>query len=250
LLAGCALLGPAPVREALRTWEEILHEPPAQRRVLATACRALAGLNAMIGRFDEAREYCGRDKKILSELGLRLSAAGAAEVYGLVEQLAGDLEAAAEEFERGCKVFEEVGEWSGLSTLACYAADVCCGLGRYEDARRLSVTGEQNATADDFASQMLWRAARARCAAADGELEEAERLAREGVAVAERTDFILMHATTLRSLAEVLLACGDAPGAATATRAALELYERKGNVIAADRTRAVLLALPPSATYR
>jgi DNA-binding SARP family transcriptional activator len=250
LLAGCALLGPTPVYEALRAWEEILYEPPAQRRVLATACRALAGLNAMIGRFDEAREYCRRDKEILSELGLRLSAAGAAEVYGLVEQLAGDLNSAADEFERGCQVFDQVGEWSGLSTLACHAADVCCDLGRYEDARRLSITGEQNATPDDFASQMLWRAARARCAAAAGELAEAERLAREGVAVAEQTDFILMHATTLRSLAEVLLKRGDASGAAAATRTALELYERKGNVVAADRTRAALLSLPPSATYR
>jgi DNA-binding SARP family transcriptional activator len=249
-LAACALLGPTPVADGLRTWEQILEEPPVQRRVLATACRALAGLSAMIGRFDEARGYCKRDKEILAELGLRLSAAGAAEVYGLVEQLAGDLDAAADEFERGCQVFEEVGEWSGLSTLACHAADACCDLGRYGDARRLSITGEQNATPDDFASQMLWRAARARCAAAAGELEEAERLAREGVAVAERTDFILMHATTLRSLAEVLLKRGDASGSAAATRTALELYERKGNVVAADRTRAALLSLPPSATYR
>jgi DNA-binding SARP family transcriptional activator len=249
LLAGCALLGPTPVADGLRTWDEILAEPPAQRRVLATACRALAGLNAMVGRFDEAREYVRRDKEILAELGLRLSSAGAAEVYGLVEQLAGNVEAAAHEFERGRRFFEEVGERSGLSTLACYAAEACCDLGRYEEARRLSVTGEETATPDDLASQMLWRAARARCAAAAGDLNEAERLARDGVAVAERTDFIVMHATTLRSLAEVLLKRGDASGAAAATRAALELYERKGNVVAAKRTRAALLAVAPSATY-
>jgi DNA-binding SARP family transcriptional activator len=250
LLAACTLLGPTSVGDGLRTWEDILAEPPAQRRILATACRALAGLNAMAGRFDEAREYVRRDKEILAELGLRLSAAGAAEVYGLVEQLAGNMEAAADEFERGCQVFEEVGERSGLSTLACHAAEACCNLGRYDVARRLSVTGEETATSDDLASQMLWRAARARCAAAAGDLNEAERLAREGVAVAERTDFIVMHATTLRSLAEVLLKREDASGAAAATRAALELYERKGNVVAAKGTRAALLVIAPSATYR
>jgi DNA-binding SARP family transcriptional activator len=250
LLAGCVLLGPTPVADGLRTWEDILAEPPAQRRVVATACRALAGLNAMVGRFEEAREYCRRDKQILAELGLRLSAAGAAEVYGLVEQLAGNLDAAAEEFERGWRAFDEVGERSALSTLVCHAAEVCCDLGRYDEARRLSVVSEENATPDDLASQMLWRAARARCAAAKGDLEEAERVAREGVAIAERTDFILMHATTLRSLAEVLLKRGEGSAAAEATRAALELYERKGNLVAAERARAALLSLPPSATYR
>jgi DNA-binding SARP family transcriptional activator/tetratricopeptide (TPR) repeat protein len=249
LLAGCALLGPTPVADGLRTWQEILAEPPEQRRVLATACRALAGLNAMIGHVEEAREYCERDKQILAELGLRLSAAGAAEVYGLVEQLSGNLDAAAEEFERGCMVFEELGERSGLSTLACHAAEVYCDLGRYDDARRLSIVGEENATPDDLASQMLWRAARARCAAAAGEVDEAERLARDGVAIAARTDFALMHASTLKSFAEVLLARGDGTAASDATRSALELYERKGNLVAADRTRTALLSLGPRASY-
>jgi DNA-binding SARP family transcriptional activator len=248
LLAGCALLGPTPVADGVRTWRDIVAEPPEQRRVLATACRALAGLNAMLGRFEDAREYCERDKKILVDLGLRVSAAGAAEVYGLVEELAGNLDAAAEEFERGCRVFDELGERSGLSTLACHAAQIYCDVRRYDEARRLSVIGEENATPDDLASQMLWRAARARCAAAAGALDEAEGLAREGVAVAERTDFIVMHATTLRSLAEVLLARGDQRGAAGAIRSALELYERKGNVVAAERTREMLLSLTPSAT--
>jgi DNA-binding SARP family transcriptional activator/tetratricopeptide (TPR) repeat protein len=248
LLAGCTLLGPTPVADGVRTWRDILAEPPEQRRVLATACRALAGLNAMLGRFEEAREYCERDKQILADLGLRVSAAGAAEVYGLVEELAGNLDAAAEEFERGCRVFDELGERSGLSTLACHAAQIYCDVRRYDEARGLSVIGEENATRDDLASQMLWRAARARCAAAAGALDEAEGLAREGVAVAERTDFILMHATTLRSLAEVLLARGDQRGAAGAIRSALELYERKGNVVAAERTREMLLSLTPSAT--
>jgi DNA-binding SARP family transcriptional activator/tetratricopeptide (TPR) repeat protein len=248
LLAACSLFSPTPVAEGLRTWEEVLAEPPAQRRVLATAWRALAGLNAMAGRFDEAREYCARDKELLAELGLRISAAAAAEVYGGVEQLAGNLERAAEEFVRGYRAFDELGERSGLSTLAAHAAHAHCDLGRDDEARRLSVIAEENASPDDLSTQMLWRAARARCAAVAGELDEAERLAREGVAVAERTDFILMHATTLRSLAEVLLARGDQRGAAGAIRSALELYERKGNVVAAERTREMLLSLTPSAT--
>jgi DNA-binding SARP family transcriptional activator/class 3 adenylate cyclase/tetratricopeptide (TPR) repeat protein len=249
LLAACSLFSPTPVAEGLRTWEGILAEPPAQRRVLATACRALGGLNAMVGRFDEAREYCARDKELLAELGLRISAAAAAEVYGAVEQLAGNLERAAEEFVRGYQAFHELGERSGLSTLASHAAHTHCDLRRYDEARRLSVLAEDNASPEDLSTQMLWRAARARCAAAAGELDEAERLAREGVAVAERTDFIVMHAGTLESLAEVLLARGDQVGATGAIRSALELYERKGNLVAAERTRAALLSLTPSATY-
>jgi DNA-binding SARP family transcriptional activator/tetratricopeptide (TPR) repeat protein len=249
-LAAAALTGPTPVAEGLRTWEEILAEPPKQRRVLATACRVLAGLSAMLGRFEEAREYRERDKRLLAELGLRVSAAAASEVYGDIELLAGDPAAAAEEFLRGFQSFDELGERSGASTLACYAAEARCEQGLYREALQLTIACEVRATEDDLASQMLWRAARARCEVAEGNLEEAERLAREGVAIAERTDFILFHATTLRSLAGVLVARENVSGAADATRTALELYERKGNVVAAERTRAALMSITARASYR
>jgi tetratricopeptide (TPR) repeat protein len=248
LLAGCVLQGPTPVREGLRAWEEVLAEPPNQRRVLATACRVLALLNAMLGRFDDAREYCRRDKRLLAELGLRVSAAGATEVYGRVELLAGNPAAAAEEFLHGFTSYEELGERSGASTLACYAAEARYEQGLYADARQLTIACEERATEDDLASQMLWRAIRAHCAVTAGDLEEAENLARDGVAIAERTDFLVFHATTLRSLADVLLARGDTAGAADATRAALELYERKGHVVKAEQTRSALMSVTARAS--
>jgi DNA-binding SARP family transcriptional activator/tetratricopeptide (TPR) repeat protein len=249
LLAGCTLSGPTPVAEGLRAWEEILAEPPNQRRVLATACRVLGYLNAMLGRFEEARQYCERDKGLLAELGLRVSAAAATEVYGFVELLAGNAAAAAEEFLHGFNSYDELGERSGASTLACYAAEARCEQGLYDEALELTIACVERATEDDLASQMLWRAARARCAVAAGDLDEAERLAREGVAIAERTDFILMHATTLLSLADVLLARENVSAAADPTRTALELYERKGNVVAAERARAALMSVTAGGSY-
>ena len=74
-----------------------------------------------------------------------------------------------------------------------------------------------------------------------GELEEGERLAREAVALAAETDMLNMHADALVDLAEVLaLAGGRTPAE---LEQALALYERKGNLVMAERTRSRLAEL-------
>jgi hypothetical protein len=69
--------------------------------------------------------------------------------------------------------------------------------------------------------------------------EEAERLAREGVAVAANCEFVVLHADVLLDLAEVLRLAGRPDEAEAATAEAVNIYERKGNVAAAERARAL-----------
>jgi hypothetical protein len=76
-----------------------------------------------------------------------------------------------------------------------------------------------------------------------GEAEEAERLAREAVALAERTDFLSMHADALVDLAEVVRLLGRSDEAAPALKVALKLYKQKGNAAAAKRVTALVKAL-------
>ena len=73
-------------------------------------------------------------------------------------------------------------------------------------------------------------------------LGAAESFAREAVALAEETDFLVVHADGLVDLAEVLRAAGRADEALSALGDALLLYERKGNVTASRRTQALLAA--------
>jgi len=95
----------------------------------------------------------------------------------------------------------------------------------------------------------MWRQVRAKVLARRGELETAERLAREAVELAETTDSLNWRGDARRDLAEVLRLAGRTQEAADAARSALSLYEQKGNVVMAGRARAVLDELV-SATER
>ena len=75
-----------------------------------------------------------------------------------------------------------------------------------------------------------------------GQLEEAEALAREGVAVAADSEFVVLHADVLLDLAEVLELARRPQEAREATAEAVSIYERKGNVAAARRARGLLTA--------
>jgi hypothetical protein len=71
-----------------------------------------------------------------------------------------------------------------------------------------------------------------------GELEKGERLAREAVTLAEETDMLNAHAGALIDLSEVLTLAGL--NAQAELEQALALYERKGNLVMAERTRSRL----------
>jgi hypothetical protein len=87
---------------------------------------------------------------------------------------------------------------------------------------------------------VIWRSARAKVRARAGDHAEAERLARDAVALAEATDSLTLHGDALMSLAEVLRASGGDGEAVASLERALELYAAKGNVAAARRARALL----------
>ena len=91
-------------------------------------------------------------------------------------------------------------------------------------------------------TQMLSRQVRAKVLARRGEHAEAERLAREAVAIGEGTDALNWQGDANADLAEVLLLGGKAGEAAAALEQALDRYERKGNLVMARRTRDRLAA--------
>lgn len=70
--------------------------------------------------------------------------------------------------------------------------------------------------------------------------EEAERLAREAVALGEATDMLNSQGDAYADLGEVLLVTGKPDEAAAALEQAIERYERKGNVVSTRRAQARL----------
>jgi tetratricopeptide (TPR) repeat protein len=90
---------------------------------------------------------------------------------------------------------------------------------------------------DDVMTQLLWRQAKALVVASRGEHAEGERLAREAIAIGDRTQSPNEQAQAYYDLAEVLRLAGRPDGAADALRAALARYERKENLPMAESTR-------------
>ncbi|MGH3034915.1 MAG: BTAD domain-containing putative transcriptional regulator [Gaiellaceae bacterium] len=239
LLLGAGLFGPTRVSDAIRRCEELLALPPRQQRVKASAYRALAGLVAMEGRFGEARELLEQDRAIIEDVGLRVAAAVASEIWGIVEMLAGDPEAAERRLREGYGILDAMGEKSGLSTLAAMLAHAVYAQGRHEEAFRFTEISEEAAPEEDRSANVYWLAARAKVLARRGRSEEGETHARKALELAEPTDFLNMRGHALTDFAEVLRLAGRASEACTAVAEALQLYEQKGNTVAAQEARAV-----------
>ena len=150
-----------------------------------------ARLEAMQSRFDTARAHLAEARAIGDDLGLdALLASHTRPAAGWVELLAGDAVVAERELRRACAFLEEVGELGYLSSAAPLLADALLAQGR--DAEALSVTDrwppERLTVPEDIDAQAGWRRVRAKALARLGEPNEAERLAREAVAMAARTD--------------------------------------------------------------
>jgi hypothetical protein len=90
-----------------------------------------------------------------------------------------------------------------------------------------------------LASQAGWRCVRAKVLARRGRHDEATALAREAVALADRTDMLVKRGDARLALAAVLELAG-ADGASPLLAEAVQLYEEKESVVDAARARTLL----------
>ena len=238
-LASAALSGPTPAHEGLERCEELLSRFADRPVKAALVLNSLAGLQAMLGRFDEARRSLERARTTLADFGVPWGAKSHAEA--LVATLADDHEEAERSLRADYDYFASRGEKAFLSTTAALLARAVEAQGRRYEAYELTEVAERNGASADFATQIVWRGVRARIVAEDGEGETAERLlAREAVTLAEQTDRLNSHGDALVDLATVLGKARRAADERDALEAALALYEQKENLVAAARLRAHL----------
>jgi len=238
----CAIHGPIPVAEGLDWAERLLQAEPENRTLDAQLSALVAVLEAMGGRFDEARRHIGESGALARDLGLIWQAAVLPLFSGYIELLAGDPVAAERDMRAAREEFQKIGDGWYLSTVAVDLPRAIYEQGRYDDAfASLSGIDETPAPAD-----CEWLIKRtgvpARLLARRGRLDEAKALAREGVALAADSEFVVLHADVLLDLAEVLELAGDLEEARAVTDEAVSIYERKGNVAAARKARSLVNA--------
>jgi tetratricopeptide (TPR) repeat protein len=143
------------------------------------------------------------------------------------------------ELRPGYEALKRVGERSHFSSFTHGLCDASYQLGRYDEAELLSHECEDACRPNDVHSQILWRSIRAKVLARRGELEPALELARAALDLAEGGDFLPAHAGALEDHGKVLYMAGRREESAAALRASIDLYERKRNLLAADRVRAL-----------
>ena len=141
-------------------------------------------------------------------------------------------------------LLRERGDAWFLCGVAAELADVLWLQGRDDEALELTIVSENTVGKGVLVAQMMWRGARAKVLARRGQLDEAEALAREAMAIIETTEYVLYRADALTDLAEVLRLMNRSDEAATTAEQARRLYETKGNVAAVRNLDRLLDELP------
>ncbi|MBA3376270.1 MAG: hypothetical protein H0U00_10760 [Actinobacteria bacterium] len=155
----------------------------------------------------------------------------------------GDAIAAEHELRPGYDALKEIGEKSHFSSLSHALSNALYLQGRYDEAELVTRECEEACRANDVHSQILWRSIRAKIFARRRAFDHAEQLARDAIELAETSDFLLAHADGLSDLTEVLELAGRREDAARTLADSIGLYERKGNLLAAETGRIRLAAL-------
>jgi len=137
-------------------------------------------------------------------------------------------------------MFEEMGEKGYQSTAAGILAQALYAQDQLDEAVVWAERAEELAASDDTLTRMLSLQARAKVFARRGEPAEAERLAREATALATHAECPTAQGDALADLAEVLQLSGRRKESIRALEEARALYERKGNLVMAERIQARL----------
>jgi class 3 adenylate cyclase/tetratricopeptide (TPR) repeat protein len=244
-VAYIALHGPTPVLRAIVECEALLKGVEGDRTSEALVLSALAVLRAMNAEAAEGRALYRRSQTLLAELGGGVAASASSIDSFRVELLAGDLAAAERELRRDDEALGAMGETYFRSTVAARLAGVLAAKGDLDEALRYARIAEEIGDEDDVETQVAWRGGRARALRARGEAADALDLAAEAVRLTESTSDGMLRADALVDLGEVLEASGERERSGPPLREALDLYEAKGNVVAAMALRARLADLAP-----
>jgi tetratricopeptide (TPR) repeat protein len=193
----------------------------------------------MLARFDEAAVLATTASGRM--LDLTGTEAGD-EILGQMAATAGRHEDAAIHLRRYCDAAETRGERGFLATLAPALGRSLCALGRYEEAAPLAELGRELSDERDPSAAALWRQVQALVDANNGDYPTAEKLAREAVEIADRSDGLNLQGDALSDLAQVLHGAGRTDEAQQTLTEALDRYERKRNLARATSVRDQLIA--------
>jgi hypothetical protein len=147
---------------------------------------------------------------------------------------------AQQALERADAALADFGERGFRSTVQAALAEAHVLLDDPGAARAAIARTDELTAPDDVVNYMITHAVRARLALREGDGLAAERWARSAIDYALSTDWLWQQARARSTLGHVLTALDRSFEASVEFKAALDLYERKGDQPQAQHTRALL----------
>ena len=230
-LAGPACIGPEPVESAIERCRRILAE--SETPVWASFVQPfLAGLLAMQGRFDEGRAVLEEARKGRAEFADPRTLDTSWTFYAAeLELRAGDLAAAERIVTDALERLRNAANTEWAATQGALLADLHLRQGRYEAALEEAEAARALVPSEHLTVLSTAERVRAAALAGLGRIDEARAVAERIVAALESSDALVARAQGLLVLAEVLERAGERPEADARRAAAVELLERKGDVV-------------------
>ena len=244
-IAAALYYGPAPVSRAVNRCEELLLEEGAGPIGRANVGRYLGGLLAMTGAVDRGRELVTDAAAAFDDLGQTGAAQYCDALLADIALLAGDMPTARQALEAFCAYCQESGDFGLLATSASSLAEAHYLDGDYEAAGHWVAIAREHVATNDLLAQIAWRSVWAKLLAREGQAG-ADEMSEETVTRAQATDALNARAAAVMARAEVLRLMERPSDANETVAQALALYEQKGNVAAAARTRGDSSARGPS----
>jgi tetratricopeptide (TPR) repeat protein len=202
------------------------------------ARRFRSALEAMRGNFASGRAHVRSAQEIYEDLGLTTAAVeNCGRALAFVEMLADAPAVAEESLRRCCELLEREGHLQVLATRAAELADVLYVQGRHEESEVWAIKARTASGDDDLDAALARHPVEAKLLAVQGFHAEAEARCRAAVELAEPSDGLTRKANIQLALAEVLALVGREDEANEAVQMAIEIFERKGNTVAAEQTR-------------
>jgi CxxC motif-containing protein (DUF1111 family) len=240
-IAAAIYWGPTPVPQGIERLATLLEDETLGRFGHATVAPFLGGLYAQAGEFATARGLITEAEHTLTGFGAATTAfTYCGTVRADVELLAGDLHAAEATLREQCDHFERVHDRAHLAVRAAKLAEALFRQRRWEECEHWVLISRSCAASDDQSAQLVVGAVEAKLLAAQGAVSDARELAEDTVRLADRTDGLNLIAFTRLALGEVLRTADLHAEARRAVLEAVDLFERKGNSVAAAETRDLL----------
>jgi tetratricopeptide (TPR) repeat protein len=243
LLAAAAYRGPTAVDDAIDRCNVLLAEagtPVWESFILPF----IAALRAMGGEFDLARERLAEareGRREFADTGTLVTSWAA--LAGEVELLAGQPQRAEEILSEACEALQGVRDVDWMATNRALLAEAVYRQGRFEEALSLSATALRIAPSGHLTSCAVARRVQTKALARLGRLAESESLGTETVELLSSSDVLDERGEAWAALGEALALRDAFEEAGRAWEEAISFFERKGNVVSAERVRGEILTL-------